>query len=1037
MTDQTGLRRTYPFDHERAINGLRNNAFQTFQIGDQRVDLVAEPLLRRTDTGSEQPIRVRSAARLSRAIVTLAGGTVLDLQAEDAPGGARFFLPEHEQLARVSVQFPELGEESVLLEVRPVRHWSVSLVHHSHFDIGYTDLQGRVIVEQLAYLDDALRLAEADGGDGASAFRWSVESIWVLREWIARRRPETVERFMAQVRAGKIEIAALPFNLHTEACSTEELHGLLRYSQEIAERYGLTVPVAYQTDVPGCVGGTVDALADAGVKYLAVAHNWAGRSVPYLGAGEHLPRLFRWASPAGNSVLVWMTTTAQGMAYQEAANLGFHDSVDHVDDLLPLYLLREETASFPYDENVFGFACADREFNRAPYPWDEIHLRVMGRVGDNCPPNRRLSEVVEAWNERWEYPKLEITRTQDFFEQIEAAHTDEIETYTGDWNDWWADGIGSGARQLQMNRGAQSALAQARSVVAMLGSAVGAGADGGAADGFAARMDHAWESVELFDEHTWGAASPWTSGDAAQSSGTDQWHWKAEKAIRAEQDSWLLTQEALRAFAEEGGGVGDASVWIVNTAGMERSGLVSAFVPESLVHSTARIRLVDSVTGADLAFAERNQINPVHRDAGRFVEFLIEGVPALGSRRVDVVIDDTHGRATSPEGTVIVSSAAAPVWQLENGRLRVQVDPCTGAISSIRDLVTGRELVNDGSAFGFNSYVHDRLTPRGEFNHLSGFIADNGPDLVLLADRATPSHVAFEGAATDAAGSWLRYRIFGVGMDSVVTTLRLIGESDFVDITNRVIKPYTAEKESGFFAFPFAIEQPTVRYEIAGSVAGDDLPAVPGGADYMHAVRDWVTLHSSDRSATLVTQDAPLIQVGDIALPFAPFPGTLKAAEPATIFSWIHNNIWDTNFPTGQAFEMAFHYRVQGFLAESVEAAGIRGADLAQDLVRPLLAVAADAGGEPAARTSLLEIDDARVRILSVANTERNTLLVKLQSLAESNLDVTLTTSHPVGEAWNAGMNGARRAGIDIRNGHSLIVRVARFGTAAVELRRA
>ena len=233
------------------------------------------------------------------------------------------------------------------VEVGPVRPWHVSLVHHSHFDIGYTDLQGRVITEQLAYLDDALRLAEADAGAGPSAFRWSVESIWVLREWIARRRPETVERFMAQVRAGTIEIAAMPFNLHTETCSTEELYGLLRYAGEISQRYGLEFPVAYQTDVPGCVAGTVDALADAGVKYLAVAHNWAGRSVPYLGDGIRLPRLFRWASPAGSSVLVWMTTTAEGMAYQEAANLGFADSIDHVDDLLPLYLLNEQIAAVP------------------------------------------------------------------------------------------------------------------------------------------------------------------------------------------------------------------------------------------------------------------------------------------------------------------------------------------------------------------------------------------------------------------------------------------------------------------------------------------------------------------------------------------------------------------------------------------------------------------------------------------------------------------------------------------------------------------
>ena len=1028
MTDQHSLRRTYPFDMDRASAGLRNRAFQAFEIGGGRVELAAEPLLRRGDAGLEQPIRVRSSGRLSRAVLAMPDGTSFERAAEHTAGITRFFLPAQENLVNIRVRFPELSEDAVDFEVRPVRPWNISLVHHSHFDIGYTDLQGRVITEQLAYLDDALRLAEADAGDGPSAFRWSVESIWVLREWIARRRPESVERFMAQVRAGSIEIAALPFNLQTETCSTEELHGLLRYACEISTRYGLNLPVAYQTDIPGCVAGTVDALADAGVKYLAVAHNWAGRSVPYLDpAGEKLPRLFRWASPAGNSVLVWMTTTAEGMAYQEAANLGFADSVDHVDDLLPLYLLNEETLPFAYDENIFGFAFGDRDFDRAPYPWNELNLRVMGRMGDNSPPNRRLSEIVAAWNERWEYPKLEITRMQDFIEQVEVAHTDEIETFTGDWNNWWADGIGSSARHLQMNRGAQAALSQAASVDAMLGD------DG--VPGFAKRIDAAWESVELFDEHTWGASNPWTSGDIAMSTGTDEWHWKAEKALRAEQESWLLTQEVLRAHAERNGGAGDASIWVVNTAGYARGGVVSAFLPESLVHTTASVRLVDSVTGADLPFAERNQTNPAHRDAGRFLDLRIDPVPAFGSRRVDVVILDAHGRAASPDGTIDQPSAPEPVWRLDNGVLRVAVDPRTGAIASVRDLVSGGELVNDASAFGFNVYVHDRLAPRGEFNHLSGFIADNGPDLVLLADRATPTHVAFEDAGDDALGSWLRYRTFGVGVESIVTTLRLAAGSDILDITNRVAKTYTADKESGFFAFPFAVEQPTVRYEVSGSVAGTDIPVVPGGADYMHAVRDWVLLHAGVRAATLVTQDAPLIQVGDIALPFAPFPGTLKTPEPGTVFSWIHNNIWDTNWPSGQAFDTVFRYRVRGFAAADAETAGVESADVALDLVRPLLAVAADSSGVPGNVRSLLEVDDRRIRLIGVTRTARGTVVARLQSLAETEVGIGITVGGQLVEAWRASMIGVRRERVEVVDGRRVTLVMPRFGTAALELR--
>jgi hypothetical protein len=1026
VVDQPALRRTHPFDHERAIDGLRNLAFTAFQVGDVRIELAAEPLLRRTTSGRAQPIRIRSSKPVTRAVISFPGAPGTEVAGELAGGGSRFFIPAQDEAVDIRIGFPELSEEVVTLAVRPVRAWKVSLVHHSHFDIGYTDMQARVITEQLAYLDDALRLAEADTTNDPSTFRWSVESIWVLREWMTRRSPKTIDRLMQQVRLGKIEIAALPFNVHTEATSTEELFGLLRYARDVAERYGLTLPVAYQTDVPGSVAGTVDALADAGVKYLSVAHNWAGRSVPYLAGGEHLPRFFRWASPAGNSVLVWVTTTAQGIAYQEGANLGFHDTVDHVDDLLPLFLLREETASYPYDGNSFGFAFGSNHFDRKPYPWDEIQIRVMGRVADNAPPNRRLSEIVAAWNERWEYPQLEITRTQDFFERVQEAHADEIETHTGDWNDWWADGLGSAARHLQLNRGAQAALAQVSSVAAMLGS------DGVA--GFADRVDRAWEHVELFDEHTWGAANPWEYGDTAYASGTDQWHWKAEKALSAEQDSLLLSQEVLQAFAELRGGVGDASIWVINTAGFAHGGHVTAFLPESLVHTTATIELTDSSTGLSLPFVERNQINPNHRSAGRFLEFAVASVPAVGSLRVDVGVVDERGRPAAANGTLPPAHSDAPVWHLDNARLRVEVNPRSGRVASIRNVGTGSELVNADSAFGFNAYVHDRLTPRGEFNHLSGFIADNGPDLVLLADRGTLTHVAFEDAGEDALGSWLRYRTFGVGVDAVVTTLQLAANADFLDITNRVVKPYTADKESGYFAFPFAVERPTVRYEVSGSVAGSDIPTVPGGAGYMHAIREWVTLHSSERTATLITKDAPLIQVGDIALPYAPFPGTLKSQEPGTVFSWIHNNIWDTNFPAGQSLDMEFHYRVWGSVEQNAEAAGVSSAELAQDFVRPLIAVAADPNGAPETTISMLEVGDRRIRLLGVTQTPRGTVLVKLQSLAETSVDVQLTSTNPISDAWHASMLGVRRAPIDVSNSETVMVSLPRFGTAAVEL---
>ncbi|MFE6736544.1 hypothetical protein [Microbacterium sp. NPDC057650] len=1018
-------RRTYPFDHDRAIAGLRNRAFQPAASAGADVDVVLEPLIRLGADGRERPIRIRTAAQLTEARVSIGGAEPLAIPAEPTTDGFRFFIP-HVEDVELTITLPELSETSFAVRAEPIREWTVSLVHHSHFDIGYTDMQGRVIREQLAFLDDALRLSEAAGADADSSFRWSVESIWVLREWIERRSAATVDRFFAQVRAGRIELAALPFNVHTELCSTEELHGLLRYSQEISERFGVEIPVAYQTDIPGCVAGTVDALAQNGVKYLSVAHNWAGRSVPYLRDGLDLPRFFRWASPAGNSVLVWLTTTAEGMAYQEAANLGFHNRIDEVEDLLPLYLHAEATTGFPYDENVFGFALGDRAGDRQPYPWDEIHLRVMGRVADNAPPARRLNEIVEAWNERWESPRLRVTRTQDFFETMEARFGDRVETVTGDWNNWWADGNGSAARQVQLNREAQSTIAQAESIAAFVTDDVAAGFDRQVAD--------AWESVELFDEHTWGASNPWTSSDDFQQSGTDQWHWKAEKALRAQQEGALLLQGALHAFAERHGGGGDgaAAIWVANTEGRTRSGAVTLLLPESVVHTTSAITITDAVTGASVPFAEHNQVNPNHREAGRFVRFLAADVPALGGRRFDVTVVE-GARTVAADGTMPGRAASDPTWTLDNGTTRAEIDPHTGVVRSLR--VRGRELVNRESAFGFNTYVHDVLAPQGEHNHLTGFVYDSGPDLVLLAERTSTTHAAFLDAGEDAVSSWIRIRSHAPGIDWIETTFRLDHGAEHLDIENRVSKPYRVGKESGFFAFPFAMAAPSVRYEIGGAVAGTGIETVPGGADYMHAVRDWVALTEGDDAFVLIAQDAPLVQIGDIALPFAPFPGTLMEREEGTVFSWIHNNIWDTNFPAGQAFEMFFSYRVGALAAGGdPDLIAARSAHVAGDLIRPLrgVAVSTDVAGEPLVNG--IGIDDDRVRVLSARRRPDGSLLLAVQSLAAQPVRAVISGSLRIGSARLMSLAGRAGRELDVLDGAAVPIELGAFEATGVLL---
>ena len=49
---------------------------------------------------------------------------------------------------------------------------SIDIVHHTHTDVGYTELPSVVRDEQLRYLDAAIECCRAD-----PSFRWTVESL--------------------------------------------------------------------------------------------------------------------------------------------------------------------------------------------------------------------------------------------------------------------------------------------------------------------------------------------------------------------------------------------------------------------------------------------------------------------------------------------------------------------------------------------------------------------------------------------------------------------------------------------------------------------------------------------------------------------------------------------------------------------------------------------------------------------------------------------------------------------------------------------
>jgi hypothetical protein len=894
-------------DWEVTRESLRKRAIQKeFTVKGEIFYLVVEPLIKKgTDGKLLQTIRVRSAANkdvlgiLGKPIVKSKSGELLVKASEAAAKGSyRVFVPEVTAAEEVVVSFEKNSELQLSLTLKPQRHWTIHLVHHTHLDIGYTDPQGRVLAEHLAFLDSCLDLIDrTDDWPDAAKFRWSVEALWSFDEWTKVRSQEKIDEFIRRVKEGRIELTAMPYNLHSETCSTDELHELLRLARQVSKEYGVEIPAAMQTDVPGAVVGLTDVLAENKVKYLSVAHNWAGRSVPHLVGGQDQPRLFRWVGPSGKGVLVWVTDTPHGLAYMEGPMIGFNDGYEWVDDLLPAYLQSHAEHPYPYPGGVFGWAVDNAEIYRKPYPWDILHLRIQGQFADNAPPRYIMAETVKRWNESWEYPKLRLSTNKDFFEEAEQRLGNQIQTIEGDWTDWWVEGVGSGARPNAMVRNAQVNAADAQTVGA-IASFFGSNEGPSITEG----SEVVYSNASLFDEHTWGAANPWTIGDEGMDSGDQQWHWKYAKALAAEDEGEVLLDRACShlgdVVATAPGAL--ASFYISNTTAFNRSDEVTLFLPESRVPIETPIKVVDSRSHKELSFYESDQINPKHRNAGRFLHILIEKVPAVGVVRVDILPGNKINRESKPLKNELI---------LENDFLKVVIDAKKSSVASIYSKSLKKEIVRQDSVVGFNAYIYDQYASAGGFNHQSGRTEGNIA-LDLLATRSlTRPGLVLDSGSNDVK-EWVTIESQAPGSSWIRTTYTLNKYADRLDINNRIYKEATMTKESGYFAFPFALENPVTRVELSGGMSGSDLPLVPGSALHMRAARRWVSFEDKDIAVALALQDAPLIQLGGIALPYAPFPPSMGEPEPATIYSWVYNNIWDTNFPSQQGFEMNFRYSV-------------------------------------------------------------------------------------------------------------------------------
>lgn len=1004
-------------NHRRQL--IAGTAGTDLQIGGQAVRFSNVPLFKERDGQSLQAIRVRVPADLGegvRARLSKQGQTVdvIELESGERPYSDFLLAPEVETVENATIELLSGGSvvASADFSIEPQRKWTIHLVHHSHYDIGYTDTQATVLESQLSFIDMALELCTVtDDWDDAAKFRWNIEVNWPLKHWLKTRPKVAREALKRRIAEGRIEVHGLPFSMHTEAYSFDELAKQLEFAGELRRDHGIDVISAIQTDVPGATIGLSTLLTDAGIKYFTVAHNYAGRSIPFLNDGQELTRPFYWQAPDGEKVLVWYTDSLMGIAYMEAMVLGFGSDYDDVLGSLPEYLNALQQRSYPYGDSLDWLSgnLSGVDLTKKPYEFDVLHLRVQGAFADNASASLVPSEIAKSWNAEWSSPRLRTAIGRDFFEDIEAKYGDRLQTFSGDWTDWWADGIGSAAIALGTNRQSQNDIRVAQSLNTL--------ADVLTDEPNAAVVKEttaAYENLALFDEHTWGAANPWASGAIAFDSGQHEWVRKEAFAYTGAEQATMLLNGGLQRIGALGAsstaGADAETLLVFNSSSWTRSDLVRIFLPERTLQRP-ELRLIDLASGEETPYLIEPQINPNHRPRGVFVRFVARDVPAFGYARYALV-------AGNPTAHTAVSGDPTTI---SNGALTATIDLATASVKSFVETATNREIVG-GGAFGFNAYVYDRYASGLNFNHLSSRIGWAGSWLLGSRKAGEYGHVTHR--ESNALWDQVTVRFTGDGADWVETTYTLPHGASRLLISNRLHKPATMVKESLYFAFPFAAENATLSFEITGGIGSDARPHVPGSADHFRAIRHWATVEPAGAAPIAwATGEAPLLQTGNIHLPYAPFPPSIPAWQQhdATIFSWALNNIWDTNFPPQQGGEMVFRYAVGVGGDDALALARETGAAVAH----PLVGVATPLHSTPvdgfADRGSFITVDSSLIEVSHIAPARDGGVAVFLYSLADKTVETSVSidglpfSSAAIGNFLEEGLTPAQATGNSVQ----------------------
>jgi len=768
---------------------------------------------------------------------------------------------------------------------------TIHIIHHSHTDFGYTDLPSTIWALQVDFIRQAMRFAEQTAGYSEEArFRWTCEAALVVDEFLRTATAEERARFGKLVDAGQIEVAAMPCNL-TSPITAAQWQATMRRLEPIYKAY---CPVtALQNDINGVPWGVIPSLRAAGVKYF-----WMGLNGYSGGAPRPVPSLWWWQGPTDAKLLTWL-----GYGYGDGYGFFHHGSWRHG----PVPASHDVWFNKPEREEIFdaskdalkqahGILRESLAGRARNYPYETLAVQTtnMWRI-DNDPPCRQLSEFVRAWNEAGLQPLLRLSTPRVFMEEMEKQNGAKAETVRGDWCDWWSDGVTSTPSALATNQQAKQLLADLPRAAELLQSDLAPHQQ---------LLSDTWRSVQLFDEHTWGAYDSVARPYASRTVGN--YGQKINLAYQAEEDARRLQAEIIRSSRSYKPFSSTRVLTVLNPGTETRSGWVEISARAMRFAANAaqdlesgQIYPLENLFGPEWdgpspqtpkppPFDVPNDAWPFHIVKSRF--FLAD--LAAGARRRFKLIQ------VRQEPPAIHQAAS------QNRFFRWQWDADRGRLLQWTGLEGDAPLLDKGEEYALGEILAERPKDKATRDALAGRnpqtlagqIALERPR--LMEWKAEPAHY----------GAGYRVAWEHDSCHRIEQRWDFFNDCPRLELTTTLWLKEYAQPQALYLALPFGLRDPEASYESVGykTRAGhDQMPQCCG--EYV-LVGEGVVFAGKGLSLAVNCSQTPLVsferlQTRNGQRAFAP--------RNAHLYCTLSQNYWSTNFAITKADKLVVRHVIQ------------------------------------------------------------------------------------------------------------------------------